>query len=391
MVTASTDEAFVLQLASELDTSKHRLPGSDRACPPNVALTMALDASRRVGITRIADITALDVVGIPTFQAIRPMSRTIAVSQGKGATKELAKLSALMEAIEIWHVEQPMPVTFRASPRDVGATLTYDVHGLAQSTPSLLHDGLPLDWMPARSLRDGTETLVPTDVVRLSLVRRNGWHPPVFFESTNGLASGNTRVEAALHALYEVIERDATTAAVSNGDLGTRVDPLTLSSPLVDGLMEKIARAKVYLETRYVPSPTGLPVFISSLRCDDYPLSIFGFGCHLSSEIALSRSITEAAQARLGHISSAREDIDANAYKSLEAPPPPTEPSADVGATVPSFSARARLVDDLDEVSARAADAFGHSPLLVDLTREDIGVPVVKIIAPGSRVSSEVL
>lgn len=390
--TMQASDDFLAQLASEPDRSKLRLPGTDRAQTPAAALAMATRAAPLVGITRLADITRLDVIGIPTFQAVRPMSRTLAVAQGKGVTPELAKLSAIMESIETWHVEQPIVPVTTAAPRAVSGQLTYDVHDLPRSTPSLLHEGLPLDWVVGRSLADGAETLVPTGAVRLSFEQKVGWNPPAFFESTNGLASGNTLVEAALHALYEVIERDAVTAAVLSGELGVRVDPATLGSPLVDQLCALIARAGVSLEVRLVASPTGLPCFVSRVACDDYPLSISGFGCHLSSEIALTRAITEAAQARLAYISGARDDIRSEAYRDVgkKQPPAPSGPEADMG-SIPEVVANERLVEDLDYVVRQATAAFSYPPLLVDLTREEIGVPVVKVVVPGSRIIPEVL
>ncbi len=101
--------------------------------------------------------------------------------------------------------------------------------------------------------------------------------------------------------------------------------------------------------------------------------------------------MTEAAQARLGHISAAREDIDAQAYRDMGAGPSPAAPADGEQGAVPALDAHPRLADDLDDVVARATDAFGHAPLMVDLTREELGVPVVKVVAPGSRVSAEVL
>lgn len=354
---------------------------------------MAERAAPKVGITRVADITRLDIIGIPTYQAVRPLSRTLAVSQGKGATAELAKLSAMMEAIETWHVEQPITPVVTATPNEVRERLSYDIFELPPSIPSLLHDGLPLDWVVATSLLDGTETLVPTDVVRLSFEQKTGWNAPAFFASTNGLASGNTSVEATLHALYEVIERDAMTRAVHSGELGVRVNPHSLGSILVDELCRKAEQCEVTLEVRHVPSPTGLPCFLSWVACDDYPIAIFGFGCHLSSEVALTRSVTEAAQARLAYISGARDDIKSDAYRDMGSKRPPAQPGgADaVCAPVPNRVAHERLVEDLEYVVQQTTSAFSHGPLLVDLTRTDIGVPVVKVVAPGSRITPEVL
>lgn len=378
-------------IAAPEDQSVLRLPGTDRALPPSATLEMARRAAAKVGVTRVADITRLDTIGIATYQAVRPAARTLAVSQGKGMTPELAMLSAMMEAIELWHAEQPMAPVVRAAPRDL--LLSYPVEALARSEPSVVHDGLPLDWVRARSLIDGSQTLVPVDVVRLSLEQKTGWNPPAFFESTNGLASGNTLVEATLHALYEVIERDAVTAAVTaGGDQGVCVDPRTLRSRLVDELCSMIERAGVRLEVRFVPSPTGLPCFLAKVSCDDYPAQIYGFGCHLSAEIALTRAVTEAAQARLGYISGARDDISEDGPDvDFQRRRSPNAQAADIGGWIGRPVEHQSLLDTLEYVVGQAATAFSHVPMVVDLTRYEIGVPVVKVVAPGSRISPEVL
>jgi len=377
-------------MATPRDRSRVRLPGTSRAVPPAATAAMAATAAPRTGVTRVADLTRLDTIGIPVFQAVRPMAATLSVTMGKGVTAELARLSAVMEAIEVWHVEQPMAPAVTAAPRDL--RLGYDVRDLALSEPSLLHDRLPLDWVPARSLAEGAATLVPLRTVRLTLGRPDGWNPPVFLESANGLASGNTLVEATLHALYEVIERDAITAAVASGHKGVAADPGTLGSAVVDKLCAMIERAGVALRVRYVPSPTGLPCFLSWLACPDYPAQMYGFGCHLSPEIALTRSITEAAQTRLGYMSGARDDLEADideagASRRAEQPGPPGDAAELIQPPVVLDS----LLDDLEYVVKQATAVFAGPPLMVDLTRPEIGVPVVKVVAPGCRVCPEVL
>ncbi|MGX6602225.1 YcaO-like family protein [Micromonosporaceae bacterium Da 78-11] len=387
----SIDSSPLAWIASDQDRAKLRLPGTNRAHPPAATQRMATRAAPQVGVTRVADITRLDTIGIPTYQAVRPLSRTLAVSQGKGVTAELAKLSAVMESIETWHVEQPLAPAATGSSREMAAHLTYEVGALPRSAPSALHDGLPLEWVPARSLLDGTPTLVPVAVVRLSLEQRTGWNPPAFFESTNGLASGNTLIEASLHALYEIIERDAVTAVVG-ADMGVPVNPRSLGSATVDGLCALIDRAGVTLEVRFVPSPTGLPCFLAWVSCDDYPAAMHGFGCHLSAEIALTRAVTEAAQTRLAYIAGARDDLrddidDEGTKRRRE----PSGTTVDLATVLPPPVDHGSLLDDLTYVAGQAAAAFAYPPLVVDLSRDEIGVPVVKVVAPGSRVCPEVL
>src|SRR5690242_11549896 len=59
-----------------------------------------------VGITRLADVTGLDRVGLPVVLAVRPLGRSLAVSQGKGLTREQAAVSAILEAMELHHAER---------------------------------------------------------------------------------------------------------------------------------------------------------------------------------------------------------------------------------------------------------------------------------------------
>jgi len=141
-----------------------------------------------------------------------------------------------------------------------------------------------------------------------------------------------------------------------------------------------------------VPSPTGLPCFLSWVACHDYPAAMFGFGCHVNPSIALTRAITEAAQARLAYISGARDDLQGD-FDPMDVGRLRSElsPAADIGDLVAEPVERDSLVDDLQYVVSQAAAAFSNPPLVVDLTREGIGVPVVKVVAPGSRVSPEVL
>ena len=74
--------------------------------------------------------TGLDWVGIPVYQAARPNSRSLSVSQGKGLTPTQAKVSALMEALEGFHAEE---IRLPAVTETVGAmrgSLGYDPRAL---------------------------------------------------------------------------------------------------------------------------------------------------------------------------------------------------------------------------------------------------------------------
>jgi ribosomal protein S12 methylthiotransferase accessory factor len=134
--------------------------------------------------------------------------------------------------------------------------------------------------------------------------------------SSNGLASGNTRSEALVHALYEVIERDATSAL---GDQPTHertyIDPATVTEPYCAALIERITAAGAWLELVQAPSSFGVPAFAAYLWHEDAAAAmVVGSGAHSDPAVALSRAITEAAQSRLTFIAGSRDDIVTSTY-----------------------------------------------------------------------------
>src|SRR6478609_1704254 len=84
---------------------KRFFEGSQRARLPMETLEQILPIKHQFGITRVANVTGLDRIGLPVVLVTRPNSRSVAVSQGKGTSLEAAKVSALMEGIELWHAE----------------------------------------------------------------------------------------------------------------------------------------------------------------------------------------------------------------------------------------------------------------------------------------------
>src|SRR5579872_3052930 len=83
------------------------LGGTIRSQSVNTTLDWLKLLLKKMGITRVANITGLDCLGVPVAISIRPNSKHLAVSQGKGLTLELAMASAIMESAEGYHVENP--------------------------------------------------------------------------------------------------------------------------------------------------------------------------------------------------------------------------------------------------------------------------------------------
>src|ERR671919_2931352 len=75
--------------------------GTSRTIPASETLPKAFQACQRIGVTRLADITGMDRLGVPNYSAVLPGTEDyIWVYSGKGMTRRQAKASALMESIE---------------------------------------------------------------------------------------------------------------------------------------------------------------------------------------------------------------------------------------------------------------------------------------------------
>jgi ribosomal protein S12 methylthiotransferase accessory factor len=343
-----------------------------------------------MGITRVADVTRLDRIGIPTYQAIRPNARSLSVSQGKGITVIAAKVSAVMEGAELWHAERLPPPSRVARVAEIEAELGYDVFDLRHAERSLLNRGMRLDWLDARRMDGSGATFIPSEFVSMDARVARRWAPPVFYASSNGLASGNSFDEAALHATCELVERDGTARLRMLPSKAERVvDAETVDVPDACDLLERLARAGMRVTIYDARGPTELPCFEVLLRSEDHPFGFIGAGCHLDVGVALCRALTEAAQSRLAQIAGSRDDISGGFRRDLGTTtgngsrPVPLAPAATVSFREFISLATDDISRDLDLVVDRVKAQAGMAPIVVDLTREDLRIPVARVIAPG--------
>lgn len=360
--------------------------GTHRLCDPLETYERILPLLPALGITRVADVTRLDRIGIPTFQAIRPNSRSFSVTQGKGTTAVAAKVSAIMESAELWHAERLPPPSRVARVREVEAELGYDVLHLAHLGRSLLNRGTRLEWLDAERMDGSGRTFVPRDCVTLDARVARRWAPPVFFTSSNGLASGNSVDEAALHALCEVVERDGM-ARLRTLPAGAQceVDPDTVDMPEACDLLDRLDRAGMRTQIRDARGPTAIPCFEVVIRGDDCDPGFLGAGCHLDAGVALCRALTEAPQSRLTQIAGSRDDLSASFRRG---PATAARPGTAAGAGGVDFRTIGSLsTDDIGRDLGVAVDRVkaqtGQSPMVLDLTRDDVQIAVVKVVAPG--------
>ncbi|MFE6868826.1 YcaO-like family protein [Kitasatospora sp. NPDC057692] len=366
------------------DEPRKRLAGTYRARTADETWEIIAPQLYEYGITRVADVTDLDIFGVPVAMAARPLSQTLSVSQGKGVTMQLARVSAAMEAIEFWHAEEACPTLLARNVSAEHLELPYDVTLLDCEAGSLLTSSYPLDWVAAVGLQTAEVKPVPLRAVSLADDRRTVWQPPGLRASTNGLASGNTRAEAVVHALYELIERDIV-ASVPAGR-HRHVRPETLGGQCAE-LADRFLRAGAYLEIRSLPNQWDVFCFAVRLWSEDFPVMAVGYGAHAEAAIALSRALSESAQSRLTAISGSRDDITAiyrQARSSSVRRPDPVPPGIDwaevhaaSGTEFPDFATEQAWL------SASVTRVTGHEPLTVDLSTSD-DFSVVKVLALGA-------
>ena len=361
--------------------------GTHRVRPPEETWEALCGVLPRVGITRVADVTGLDRIGIPVWQAVRPASRSLSVSQGKGATPAAARASAVMESIELWHAEDLSHLSrVVLSPREMRYDNAIPLSSLRWTFEPPEVAAIPIPWVRARCFRGGPDGWLPLDMLQLDFTEPAALPLRLFHRTSNGLASGNCVEEAVLHGVCELVERHAVRLA---GEDPARKVPLiedSIGVPWLREPLDRIRAAGSKLALWDVTGDLGIPVFLVDLAAPDIPNVWRGSGCHPDPAVALSRALTEAAQSRLTYISGARddlpffggEDLAQRLFESFEEPA-----GTKTLAEMPGLSSES-VAADLEAVVAHLAGQ-GFETFWVDLTRPDVGVPVVTTFIPGLK------
>jgi putative methanogenesis marker protein 1 len=363
-----------------------------RALPPEETLARVESKMSAAGITRVADITNLDRIGIPVFSSIRPMAQrgAISVYNGKGATPVEAKVSAMMEGIERYSAEVGDRTLSVSRFRELGSSALNPADLILP--PEADGDGA-IPWVPGWDLVNNEEVLVPANAV---------FHPlpagynSLFRTNTSGLASGNEMEEAVFHGLAEVIERDAWSLVEASRRTGPIIQQV--GNGLARELLDKFARAEVAVYLKDITSDIGVPTCAAvsdDVKLKDPTLLTTGMGTHTNAGVAVLRALTEVAQSRLTQIHGAREDTTAADFrrqigyersKRLNKHWFETSAQEDF-AEIRSYDSD-DFLEDIDIMLARLAEAGMDRVIAVDLSREEIGVPVVRIIVPGLEISA---
>lgn len=378
---------------------KEYLYGAHRLITPEATFDRAWKFAPAMGITRVADVTGLDRIGIPVTMVTRPNGRSISVSQGKGMTLAAAQASGLMEAVEGYHAEHILQPLMQGSYQELAPHFRLaNITRLALNKGAQVDESTPFYWIEGYDLSNDVMKWVPYEVVHTNYTRPSITGEGTFAMTSNGLASGNHVMEGTIHAINELVERDATTLwnfRSIEERIATQLDLSTITSAAAQHLLALLDRANMDVLVWDQPTDVGIPTF----RCEIYEreqsafqrrIPFVGYGTHLTRDIALTRAITEAAQSRLVYIAGVRDDLDFSLYNvpDMERHHSPSDPvRANLQGTLDYTTLDSyhheTLNEDLD-YQLKALQAVGlDEVILVDLTKPEFNLSVVRVVIPG--------
>ncbi len=329
-------------------------------------------------------------------------------SFGKGSTAEQGEASALMEAIErysgIFQGDEirvkrrftDFPSGDAIPPNDV--LLFSDAqYRQAQAAPTELTHEMPMpaqfdrsaeiEWSPVWSLRDERFKYLPTSLLYF-FYRDPAGHS---YADSNGCAAGNTLEEAIVQGFLELVERDAYAIWWYNRLPRAEVDLGQFDDSYVRDLQAQLAETGRRLWVLDVTSDLGIPsvVAIAHWMSDGKENIEFGSGAHFDARIAVLRALTELNQflsiGLMGGGTGEKSSLDGSTPLRLRDYPYLTPSSSPV--VRPDFGSKFGQLDKREQVTAcvRLAKRKGLDFLVLDQTRPDIEVPVVRVLVPGLR------
>jgi ribosomal protein S12 methylthiotransferase accessory factor len=295
----------------------------EREQPLDQALSHARDAIDAYGL-RAELAPLLDVADTAVWHCTlrREDGGVVAWGQGKG-TAASARVGAMFEAIEHFHFGRD---SIRADDIVLQSTHALAAGPLrAERAISLLGQSpdRSMGCLPYEDVSSGTPVLAPIflsfpgyverelDDLRRRVADTYDYYGPTSirrYSTNSGCAAGLTPEEAAVHALNELVERDAHSLLLIDQFL-TRdpaplrvVDPATLPPDLSSLLASARHRTDGRIHLLDVTTDLGIPSFMAWMAADPgQPARVCGMGTSLSRRYAITRAITELVEMHSSH------------------------------------------------------------------------------------------
>jgi oxazoline/thiazoline synthase len=329
-------------------------------------------------------------------------------SFGKGSTAEQGEASALMEAMERYSgvfQGDEIRITKRFSDFPAGeAILPNNVllfseaqykRGLAEMpgpddepvSPFLFDKEIEMEWSPVWSLRDMCFRYLPASILYFYYA---GVVAP-FHADSNGCAAGNTREEAIVQGFLELVERDSYALWWYNRLKRPAVNLDRFNDSYVRDLQFQLAETGKHLWVLDITSDLGIPSFVAIAHWvkDGSEYIEFGSGSHFDARIAMLRTLTELNQFLSMEVmeGGARMQGSLDGVTPLRIADYPYLLPGDGEVLEAEFDSQFSRMETHEQVAAcvRVAEKEGLDFLVLDQTRPDIEVPVVRVIVPGMR------
>jgi len=333
-------------------------------------------------------------------------------SFGKGSTAEQGEASALMEAIERYsgiYQGDEIRMMRRFTDFSAGeAILPNDVLLFSEAqyrrgqapmggeeevtpTPGPFDPSAKIEWSPVWSLRDETIRYLPTSLLYFFYLGPGYQH----HADSNGCAAGNTVAEAIVQGFLELVERDAYAIWWYNRLQRPEVDLGQFDDPYIHELKSQLAETGRRLWVLDITSDLGIPSYVTIAHWMEKSRQLveFGSGAHFDARIAMLRAMTELNQFLSIGLMGARDQSPSTQGSNDGGLPlfrlqdhPYLTPS-DAAAVRPDPGSKFGRLDAREQVTAcvNIAKRAGLDFLVLDQTRPDIEVPVVRVTVPGLR------
>ena len=364
--------------------------------------SVADELLKRNGVTRLVNLTGLDTIDVPVWSCVRPHSRSLAVSFGKGLSDGQAQASAMMEAMESAFAEDRQAlVSSHATIGEMerGEVKTVPLRTLSRCRFEDVDRNARLGWVRGTSLNSGDEVLAPFELIGLDYTgERKRASYDGFLMSTIGLAAGRTWEEAVCHGLMELIEHDA----VAIFELIPALANALPAGRYRRGFSRRLDEAFELFKTggiepifRSVSDQFGFPVVMCSIpRSSGMGTDRIcaGFAARQSVEDAALAALLEAAQVRMTMIAGAREDLRWSDYQQVRHSDQPASSLPPPADTSPLFAAAPNEPPTeltLQGILQRLGQAGIHNVYAFSLTRPDDPIHVVRVLAEGLDVADQ--
>lgn len=260
---------------------------------------------------------------------------------------------------------------------------------------------LKIEWTPVWSLSDETVKYLSTQHMYYHYIHPDGKRDPIYaIACSNGAASGNNLEEAILQGFFELVERDSVALWWYNMLQPFGVDLASFDEPYFVELAAYYKKMNRNIWVLDITSDLNIPAFAALSKRTDQGAEhiIFGFGCHLDARLAVQRALTEMNQSFPHILSAFNEDGTTNPnFGDTEAVDWWTNSScSNQPYLMPDKNREMKYQadyswdysDDILEnihLCQKIVEQQGMQMLVLEQTRPDIGVPVVKVVVPGLR------